>query len=90
MVFKTPEHGHFCQIVLILYNSAGKFLNKTLITSMFHVTTNGGDRPRAAAFGRGPGPLFGYVNSLWPLPSAAAIGRFGGRRRKNRSRLPAL
>ena len=26
MVFKTPEHGHFCQIVPILYYSAGKFL----------------------------------------------------------------
>ena len=72
MVLKTPEHGHFCQIVLFLYYSAGKFWNKT---PMF-VTTNGGERPRAAAFGSDPRPFLESSNGLRPLPSAAAFGQF--------------
>ena len=59
MVEKTPEHGHFCQIVLFLYYSAGKFWNKTPMTSLVLVTMNGGERPRTAAFGSGPRPVLG-------------------------------
>ena len=76
MVLKTPEHGRLCQIVLFLYYSAGKFWNKTAITSLVLVTINAGERPRTAAFGSGPRPVLRSANGLRPLPSAAAFGQF--------------
>ena len=43
------------------------------------VTVNGGERPRAAAFGSDPRPFLKSSNGLRPLPSAAAFGQFQGR-----------
>ena len=57
------------------------------------VTINGGERPRAAAFGsdRRPFLLLESSNGLRPLPSASFNERACSRpTRKKRSRLPAL
>ena len=63
MVLKTPRHGHFCQIVLFLYYSAGKLKNETPI----FFTIDIGKRPRVAAFGSGPRPLLGSAKGLRPV-----------------------
>ena len=55
------------------------------------VTINGGERPRAAAFGSDPRPFLESSNGLRPLPSDSFNeGACSRPTRKKRSRLPAL
>ena len=57
----------FAKSYFFLYNSAGKFWNKTAMTSLVLVTIHAGERPRTAAFGSGPRPVLRSANGLRPV-----------------------